>query len=216
MSGTGGRCDQRGVGRPRSEATRQAILAAAYEILVGEGLGAFSIEAVAARAGVARTTIYRWWASKGLLAIEAFLEGVRPQVTCGLTHSPANDLRTMLQAVARLMSGPPGRVVASIIAAAQSDPDTQRSFYEHYSLPLRRQTVRMIEAGIASGQLRADLDPGALLDAAIGGLYFRLLFGRPLDPEQVDAMADALIRGALARPEQAAADRCMAAMATPD
>ena len=70
---------QRAVGRPRSEAARGAILEAAYALLLETQLGGFSIDAVAARAGVARTAIYCWWPTKGRLAIESFFEAFRPK-----------------------------------------------------------------------------------------------------------------------------------------
>ena len=61
-------------GRPRCDATRKAVLHAAYELLAEGGLSRFTIEGVATRSGVARTTIYRWWPTKGALAMEGFLE----------------------------------------------------------------------------------------------------------------------------------------------
>src|SRR5579872_5527324 len=61
-------------GRPRSEESRQAILAGAVELLHEQGVRAMSIEGIAARAGVSKKTIYRWWPSKGVLALDAIYE----------------------------------------------------------------------------------------------------------------------------------------------
>ncbi|HYM80736.1 MAG TPA: helix-turn-helix domain-containing protein, partial [Candidatus Limnocylindria bacterium] len=60
-------------GRPRSEKARHAILDAAAELLLRRGLGAVSMDAVAERAGVSKATIYRWWPSKEMLALDALL-----------------------------------------------------------------------------------------------------------------------------------------------
>ncbi len=188
----------RSAGRPRCEATHLAILAAAYEILVRDGLAAFSIESVAQHAGVARTTIYRWWPSKGMLAIEAFLNGMQTQLARSLTDCPADDFRAMMQSIGRTMSGPAGRVVASIVAEAQADPAARQSFYENYAQRLRARSAPLVQAGIDRGAFRPDLDVSAFLDAAIGGLYYRLLFGLPIGPDWVAGFAETLLHGALA------------------
>ena len=67
-------------GRPRSTTSRNAILKAAYQILREGGFAGFTVEGVAARAGAGKATIYRWWQSKGTLAIEAFLVAVAPRM----------------------------------------------------------------------------------------------------------------------------------------
>ena len=77
----------RSPGRPRCTVTRKAVLRAAYDLLAEGGLGRFTIESVAARSGVARTTIYRWWPSKGALAMEGFLEATAQDVNVPPTDS---------------------------------------------------------------------------------------------------------------------------------
>jgi AcrR family transcriptional regulator len=68
--------------RKRSKRARQAILTAAFALLEEEGFERLSIEGIAARAGVGKTTIYRWWPTKGVLAVEAFLDAVTPAIAC--------------------------------------------------------------------------------------------------------------------------------------
>ncbi len=174
------------------------MLDAAYAILVGVGLAGFSIEAVATRSGVARTTIYRWWPSKGSLAIESFLEGFRPQLTYADSGSSADDFRTLLQSLARALGGPAGQVAASVVAQAQSDDETRRAFRDAFSEPLRRSTAALLRAGVDSGELRSDLDVPRVIDAAVGALYFRLLTGQSLDRAWAAHLADTLLRGCLA------------------
>ena len=189
------RCEPRTAGRPRSGASHRAILEAAHAILVETGLKSFSIEAVAGRAGVARTTIYRWWPDKGRLVNESFLNAFRPQLSFTRTDSPSDDLRSWLASLARALSGPDGRIAASVMAQAQGDPETQRLFLEEFSTPLRRNSTALLQAGIDRGQFRADLDVARVLDAAIGAVYLRLLLGQSLEQGWVSALADTILQG---------------------
>ena len=190
----------RSAGRPRDQAARRAVLDAAYAILVETGLGTFSIEAVALRSGVARTTIYRWWPSKGLLAIESFLEAFRPQLTCPETDDAVADFRTFVDSLASALSGPAGRIAGSVVAQAQSDTETRRMFLQTFSEPLRRQSSRLLARGIERDHFRADLDVPRVLDATVGAIYLRLLFGQPLGAGWSHALSETVLRGCLAVP----------------
>ncbi|XYD11928.1 TetR/AcrR family transcriptional regulator (plasmid) [Methylobacterium sp. NMS12] len=173
---------------------REAILAAAYALLVEGGLGGFSIEAVAVRANVARTTIYRWWPSKGALAIESFLEAFRPQLVLDRTASTGADFSALLHSLARVLDGPAGQVAASVLAQVQSDTETRAIFVREFSDPLRRESTALVRAGVDRGEFRIDLDVSSLLDAAIGAMYLRLLLGRRLDPAWVTSLVETLLR----------------------
>ncbi len=188
-------CLPRVAGRPRSEVAHRAILDAAYAILVENGLKSFSIEAVASRAGVGRTTIYRWWPDKSLLVNESFLEAFQPRLSFAQTESAADDFREFLASLARTLSGPDGRIAASVVAQAQSDPQTQRMFLEKFSTPLRRHSAALLQAGMERGQFRADLDVPRVLDGAIGAVYLRLLFGQTMDRIWARQLADTLLEG---------------------
>jgi AcrR family transcriptional regulator len=78
--------------RKRSNSARQAILTAAFALLEEEGFERLSIEGVAARAGVGKTTIYRWWPTKGVMAVEAFLEAVTPAIAFRRSRSARADM----------------------------------------------------------------------------------------------------------------------------
>ncbi len=190
-------------GRPRSEAARGAVLNAAYAILVETGLGKFSTEAVALRSGVARTTIYRWWPSKGLLAIESFLNAFRPQLVYAESGDAVADFRGLLDSLVQALSGPAGRIAASVVAQAQTDAETRRMFVETFSMPLRHESSRLLDRGIREGRLRADLDVPVVLDAAVGAVYLRLLLSQPLDAAWSYALSETVLRGCWADPPQA-------------
>ena len=102
-------------GRKRSEASRRAILDAAFAILEEVGFETLSIEGVAARAGVGKTTIYRWWPSKGVLAVEAFLDGVAPTIAFAEAGSATADMTAQMQALAEIYRGRTGRFVREMI-----------------------------------------------------------------------------------------------------
>ena len=186
------------MGRPRSEAARRATLSAAYDVLVEKGLRGFSIELVAARAKVARTTVYRSWPSKGLLAVETLLEAFQLELAYAESGDPVADFRSLLDSLVLLLSGPTGRIAASVIAEAQSDSDTRQAGLAASSMPLRQQSGRILARGIADGVLRSDLDVPVVLDAAVGGAYLRLLMGQSLDASWSRTLADTILRGCLA------------------
>src|ERR1700744_183506 len=108
-------------GRPRSEASRGAIIAAANKLLHTIGLNRMSIEAVAEASGVGKATIYRWWPSKGTLALDAYLEHMLTKVVVPDTGDGAKDLRRHASAVIDFYASKEGRIFAQFIAEAQSD-----------------------------------------------------------------------------------------------
>lgn len=186
------------MGRPRSAASRQAVLGAAYGILCEVGLTGFTIEAVSARSGVARTTIYRNWPSKGHLAFESFLDVFAARLEFSASGDARADLRALVRSLARLLGGAEGRLAASVVAEAQRDADVQAQFLTLFSEPLRARSTSVIAAGMASGAFRPDLDVARLLDALVGAAYLRLLFGQALDDAWADALAETLLRGCVA------------------
>ena len=101
-------------GRPRSESSRQAILAAASELLLDRGLNAVSMDAVAERAGASKATIYRWWPSKEVLALDALFSEWKPDLPdMPETGSLAGDLLALIGPwVGQLAAKPYGRVIA--------------------------------------------------------------------------------------------------------
>ncbi len=188
---------RRAPGRPRSAASHRAVLDAAYEILVEAGLAGFSVEAVAARSGVARTTIYRSWPSRGLLAMESFREAFEAKLEFGRSSSPEDDVRNLVRSLARALGGPAGRLATSVLAEAQADRAVQRQFVEAFSDPLRRRSTEVMRAGVDTGRFRAELDIPKVLDALVGAIYLRLMLGLSLDQEWADGLSATLLHGCL-------------------
>jgi AcrR family transcriptional regulator len=183
-------------GRPRSEASRSAIIAAANELLRTIGLNRMSIEAVAEASGVGKTTIYRWWPSKGTLALDAYLEDMRIKVVVPDTGDGATDLRRHARAVIDFYAGKEGRIFAQFIAEAQNDPRLAEAFRERF-LAQRRAAVKAIwQRGVGRGDFRKDVDADIAMDMIFAPIIYRLLAGHaPLSKSLGEALIDAALRG---------------------
>ena len=190
-------------GRPRSEFCQQAILNAALDLLAEEGLAGFTIEAVSARSGVAGTTIYRRWPTRGALAVDSFLHSVRAGINVPSTASAVADLRSAYLEVVRLLAGRHGRILASILAEGHSDPATISAFIDGYLNPVRTVPLHILHRGVKTGQFRADVDPLLVLELLFGAIYRRLLLHQPLDEAWGNAMFDLVLAGCAPQPQHA-------------
>jgi len=180
-------------GRPRSDESHKAILQAAYELLAESGFAAFTFERVAALAGVSRSTIYRWWPSKGALAMESTLGALNAAYQPDPAAPALEQLRTRFHIVARAFKGPTGRIVASMLAESQRDPETLAAFTQNYIEPARASMRELLRRAIAAGELRADFDIELAMDFAFGTLYHQLLLGRSMEPDWIERFADFLL-----------------------
>ncbi|HLZ64818.1 MAG TPA: TetR/AcrR family transcriptional regulator [Aliidongia sp.] len=191
------------VGRPRSDESHRAILQAAYDLLAEDGLSGFTFERVAARAGVSRSTIYRWWPSKGALAAESALRALSAEVAFTPGPSPIENFRRRLQFVAAALKGRTGRIIAGMLAEGQQDPETIDIFAEGYLEPARGNLRALLRQAIAQGQLRSDFDVEMAIDVSFAALYHQLLLRRPLDESWVDRLPNLILSGSLAGVAQA-------------
>lgn len=183
-------------GRPRDNVARDAILRAANDLLEEHGIAGFTIEAVARRAGVAKTTIYRWWPSKGALAIAGFLADTAPKISYPNTGSSLVDLTEQLKRVAVVYGGAAGRVLSAIVADGQRDPSTIAAFIEGYAKPRREEAKAILRAGIERGELRPDIDLDVALDALYGPIYYRMLIPlAPLNVKWIETLAAVVLAG---------------------
>lgn len=169
-------------GRPRNPQTRVAILRAARELMEEGGPAAVTMEAVAARAGVGKPTVYRWWPDRHAVSMAALMEGQPDARPAKRARSVAQALQQQLTEVVETFTTRTGRNVASIIAAADSSTEISKAFRNHFVLARREEGRRLLAEGVASGELRRDLEIEAALDLLYGPLFFRLLLGHaPLD-----------------------------------
>lgn len=188
---------RRGRGRRPADEVRAEILAAAGDLLFAEGMTAFTIDKVAALSGASKMTIYKWWPSKGALALDGYFHRVEDQLQFPDSGDVETDLRNQLHTFRALLAdSPAGSVIAELIGQAQSDPDLKAAFLQRYSAPRRDLAVATMATAKERGQLRADLDPETVVDQLWGACYHRLLIpDQPLTEAFVDALVDNLFRG---------------------
>ncbi|MFF5185973.1 TetR/AcrR family transcriptional regulator [Streptomyces sp. NPDC000345] len=188
---------RRGRGRRPADEVRADVLEAAGALLLDEGMGAFTIEAVADRAGVSKTTIYKWWPSKGALALDGYFHAVESALAFPDSGDLEADLTAQLRAFVRVLTGTPaGRVIAELIGQAQTDPDLAAALLERYSGPRRELAVLRMRQAQRRGELRADVDPEILVDQLWGACYHRLLLPNlPLTEEFATGLVGNLMRG---------------------
>jgi AcrR family transcriptional regulator len=184
-------------GRPRSQEADRAILAAARQLLAEGGLAAMSFEEVAARSGVAKTTIYRRWTSRGALALDAFLTDFQAQQPLPDTGTLRGDLlaalRAWIRSVTRTSAGP---ILAGLIAESQLDPELAVAWRERVVESLRRQHKIMLDRAVERGEIPAGTDQEVVLDLLFGAAYHRLLHGyQPLTDRFARQVVDLIIAG---------------------
>ena len=181
-------------GRPRDPRTRAAILAAARALLERGGLTAVTIEAIAAKAGVSRPTIYRYWPNAPAVAMAAFLEASGPPSAGKAARSPLAALRAQLHAVADAFAAPAGRSVAAMVAAAQSETELAKAFRNEFIARNRDAARILLERSIAERLVVPPADIDLALDLIFGALFYRLLMGHaPITRSFVDQLLDAVI-----------------------
>ncbi|MDO0924112.1 TetR/AcrR family transcriptional regulator [Streptomyces sp. TG1A-8] len=174
----GGNVVRRGPGRPRSEERRTAILEAAGDLMIQGGLKAATMGAIAERAGVGKATIYKWWPSRGAVAMEGFMLRAADSWSLPEGVRATEALRILVAAAVRLFTGTAaGPLMRALVADAQSDDELARAVREQWLAPRRAVAAEILRSGVTRGELRADLDVETTLDLVFAPVYHRLLFG---------------------------------------
>lgn len=175
-------------GRRRSDTTRDAVLAAAFALLAERGYSGMAIEAVAARAGAGKATIYRWWPDRAALAVDAFFVATEAGLAFPDTGSAREDFRRQVNQLADVLRGPTGAAMAAMVAGARIDPALGRAIGERWVAPRKRWGVARLDRARADGEVRGGVDTDAALNAIYSPLYAPLLLGLGIEPpERVDA-----------------------------
>jgi AcrR family transcriptional regulator len=180
-------------GPKRSEMARSAILEATVAQLASAGFDALSIEGIAARAGVGKQTIYRWWRSKHSLVAECVVTGLIPSPA----HPPADcgdavkDISDWIADAVAVIDEPHSRaILRSVVAAAIENPDSSGSVGE--VLGVTAGLIDRLRAARERGEVPPGLDVEVTAQALIGILLGRLLAGDPGDID-TERIASALL-----------------------
>jgi len=162
-------------GRPRSEQSRRAILRSTLNLLQHTGFPDLTIEAIAADAGVGKTTVYRWWPDKGALVVDAFASSTETKLHFPDTGSVYRDMSLQMNQFLGILRTRRGRIVAELLGAGQADPELLEAFRERFLRPRRQEAYKTLRRGIERGELPKRLDLDLVLDILYGAMYMRFL-----------------------------------------
>lgn len=189
-------------GRPRSAAVREAVLRAAAELAVAGGSAAATVEAIAKRAEVSRTTIYKWWPSASAIVLEGLLESVRSSIVRPPASTTPEALRHHVRSLNAILAEPPvGPLLRNVIAASASDPAIARAVLDQWIAPRREAVAVILRGALHSGEIAPDTDVETIVDALVSPPYYRLVLGMtPLDDAHADRLTATVWRGCQRQP----------------
>lgn len=184
------------LGRPRSEKTKNAILSAAYDLLLESGFGAVTIDKIAERAGVSKATIYKWWPNKAAVVMDAFFDAAVVRLPVPDTGSALEDMIIQISNLAKFLLSREGKVINEIIAEGQYDQKLAETYRTIYFKPRRLDSRYILERGISRGELKEDLDIELVMDLLFGPLFYRLLItGDMVDEEFIVKLVNYVFKG---------------------
>jgi AcrR family transcriptional regulator len=187
--------DQSRPGRKRSEQSRLAILAATLDLVAESGYGALTVEGIAARSGVGKQTIYRWWPSKADVLLDALATKADLKIPIPDEGSFRADLTRFLSDTFELgEKADVADTLRALMAQAQIDPEFGKRFREDFLLRRRDALGRIVDRAGERGELPPGVAPGTVIDVVFGTLWYRLLatrepVGRTLAGELVALLA---------------------------
>ncbi|MEH1893574.1 MAG: TetR/AcrR family transcriptional regulator [Nostoc sp.] len=169
-------------GRPRSIHADQAILQATLDLLAEVGYESMSIEAIASRAGVGKTTIYRRYTSKEELVADA-IESLRDDLAIPDTGSFWGDMDILINNATKKIDSPLGRqTLALIISTASSNPQFAEVYWTKYTKLRRKAFSKVLERAKSRGEIHKDADVDLIIDLVSGSLYYALIFKPTTEP----------------------------------
>jgi AcrR family transcriptional regulator len=184
-------------GAVRGTSTKERALSAAAEILSREGYSGLTMERVAAESGVAKTTLYRRWATKAALCMDLYIDVAGRELQDPDTGGVEADLRHVTNAVVHLQTRTvAGAAFVGLIAEMQANPQTRPAFVAEFAERRRALTRQVLERAVERGELRPETDIDLVIDAIGGAVTFRLLQGHaPLTKAFVDALIALVLTG---------------------
>jgi TetR/AcrR family transcriptional regulator, regulator of autoinduction and epiphytic fitness len=178
---------------PRVTRTRQVVLTAVIEELAAVGHADFTIESVAARCGVGKSTIYRHWDGKLQLIVDAIHE-LNTQPAPEPEGTPRERIRQLLHHLGHaLTEGSLAPAIPALIEAAERDRQV-RALLNDYTVERRRALVDALTLGIDEGQVDASTDPELAAQALSGAIFYaRLMTTTPLTETAIDQLIDTML-----------------------
>ncbi|MGZ4493608.1 MAG: TetR/AcrR family transcriptional regulator [Nocardioides sp.] len=167
----------------RRARTERALLDATRQLLAEDGFGSLTVEGVAARSGVAKTTIYRRYRSKTDLALAVLLDMVGEVSTQPYVEDTRTELVALVDRTVELLTTTLlGRVMQGLVSEVAADPELAHVYRERVVSHRVTEVSALVQRGISRGELRPDLDPEMVTDLLLGPIYYRFfLSGSPFD-----------------------------------
>jgi AcrR family transcriptional regulator len=184
--------------RPRGAGATSSILSAALELGEEVGFDALTIEGIADRTGVAKTTIYRRWPNVSALVMDAFLSEVTRAAPIRERATARESFSASMKLLARAYRGQQGKIMQPLLGRAQVDERLREAVKTRWVEPRRQIAREIVRRGIANGELRPGLDPDVVLDALYGSIYHRLLVpynNAAISDAYIDAVIDTVFGG---------------------
>ncbi|MEU9092563.1 TetR/AcrR family transcriptional regulator [Streptomyces sp. NPDC048428] len=190
----------------RSETSRRATLEAALDLCTEKGYGRVTVEAIAARAGVSKKTIYRWWPSKSAVLLEAFTEALAIATPFADTGDIAEDLRAHVESAVAFLADPPyGPAYAGILSELHHDDDLAETVRTQLIDPRFEAAVERLRSAQDQGQIPPGVDLRLAVEMLYGPVYYRHVLRKPMqDEETVAALVAHVLRsmGAVEAPKR--------------
>lgn len=162
-------------GRPRSEKSKKAILKATNALLLHMSVQELSIEAIAKKAKVGKTTIYRWWPNKTAVVMDALVSQPGMQ---GAMPTPKNNTEAIvmqLDKLIRMLDSHNGETIAQLFSEAQGSEEAQKIFGDTFLTPLIDAIEFSIQQGQEEQEFRKNMDTRMAVDLLCGPIFFRLM-----------------------------------------
>ncbi|MUH01679.1 TetR family transcriptional regulator [Scytonema sp. UIC 10036] len=172
-------------GRPRSTQADRSIIQATLDLLAEVGYERTSIEAIASRAGVGKTTIYRRYSSKAELVADA-LESRREQISIPDTGDFWRDFEILIeQGIPKQDSYLERQTIATIVSTSSSNPEFAEIYWKKYVLPRRKAFCQVFDRAKERGEISPDVDNDFIVDLLIGYVLFTLCIKPQTEPFEV-------------------------------
>jgi AcrR family transcriptional regulator len=176
------------IGRPRSDAARMAVLHAVDDMLVEQGYAAMTMKGIAARAGVGKQTVYRWWSSKAEILFEAVMQDAATELIVDPASTSGEEIDLFLEAVVRfLTTSHAGAAYRALVGEAQHDAKVAALVRSSDALVLAATPV--LRRAVARGDLPPDLDPAEAAVDLVAPTAFRVFAGLAEAPPTASGFA---------------------------
>lgn len=179
----------------KSSKRKQCILNAVVAALAEQDYRQLTIEDIAARAGVGKSTIYRWWKHKSDLVFEGFKQQTESVFELDFEQSLQFNLMQQLSRLSLALNHGVGRALLVVMAEQR---ETAGQFFKDYLLPRREQTRKLIQVAIQRGEIREDYPFEMMLDTLYGPIHYQIIFfNRMPDAQYIHDLVQLVIQPAL-------------------